>query len=379
MSRFLVEKYQRLTPYVPGEQPQDKQYIKLNTNESPFPPSPAVLAKAAEAAAEMQLYSDPDCRRLREKLADYFTGKIRAEETARTDGEKALGTITPEQVIVTNGSDEVLNFAFMAFCGCETPVVFPDITYGFYPVFADMNGVPYAEIPLKEDFRIEPEDYENAGGTIFLANPNAHTGIALKRDEIEHIIRTNPDNLVVVDEAYVDFGAESCLPLVGKYDNVLVIQTFSKSRSLAGTRLGFGIGSKEIIRDMDTIRNSTNPYNVGRVSQAVGIAALEDDETIQANCRSIMANRQFTEEALKEMGFELTCSISNFIFMKHPQIDGDTIYQRLKERGVLVRHFTKERICQYNRVTIGSRRQMEQFLDTLKQIINETYTTEVKK
>ena len=358
MSRFLSSRYEDLEPYVPGEQPQDQKYVKLNTNESPFPPAPNTIAKAAEAAEKLQLYSDPDCRALAEKLAAHLS-------------EENGIPLTRDNVIITNGSDEVLNFAFMAFCSGETPAVFPDITYGFYPVFADMNGVPYREIPLDENLRIVPSDYSGAGGTLFIANPNAHTGIALRREEIEGIIAANPENLVVVDEAYVDFGAESCLSLLGKYDNLLIVQTFSKSRSLAGARLGFGAASAEIIRDLNTIRFSTNPYNINSMTMAAGIGVLEEEEYTRRNCREIIANRRYVQEQLNAMGFELTDSAANFVFIKHPLVDGDRIYEEMKRRGVLIRHFTKERMAQYNRVTIGSREQMDIFLTVLREIIEE--------
>ena len=358
MSRFLSSKYKDLEPYVPGEQPQDQKYIKLNTNESPFPPAQDAVAKAAEAAQRLQLYSDPDCRVLSEKLAKHLSS------------ESGLD-LTRENVIITNGSDEVLNFAFMAFCSSEKPAVFPDITYGFYPVFADMNGVPYREIPLDENLKIVPADYINAEGTLFIANPNAHTGVALTREEIEEIVADNPDDLVVVDEAYVDFGAESSLPLLGKYDNLLIVQTFSKSRSLAGARLGFGVSSKEIISDLNTIRNSTNPYNINSMTMAAGVGVLENEAYTKKNCEQIIVNRRYTEEQLKAKGFELTDSSANFIFMKHPEVDGAKIYEEMKRRGVLIRHFTKPRMAQYNRVTIGSREQMDIFLKVLGEVIEE--------
>ena len=358
MSRFLSDRYKTLEPYVPGEQPQDQKYIKLNTNESPFPPAPGAVSRAAEAAGRLQLYSDPDCRALAEKLAEHLSA----------DSGLDLGR---ENVIITNGSDEVLNFAFMAFCSSEKPAVFPDITYGFYPVFADMNGVPYREIPLDDELRIVPADYLGAGGTLFIANPNAHTGVALSRSQIEEIVRGNPDDLVVVDEAYVDFGAESSLPLLEKYDNLLIVQTFSKSRSLAGARLGFGAASPAIISDLNTIRNSTNPYNINSMTMAAGIGVLEDEEYTRSNCEQIIVNRRYTEEQLRTKGFELTDSSANFIFMKHPQVDGGRIYEEMKARGVLIRHFTKERMAQYNRVTIGSREQMDIFLKVLGEVIEE--------
>lgn len=356
MSRFLSYRFADLEPYVPGEQPQDQQYIKLNTNESPYPASPKACERARDAIERLKLYPDPDCKALAESLAEYLAGKYGVQ-------------LTKDNVLLTNGSDEVLNFAFMAFCDEKTPAVFPDITYGFYPVFADMNGAPYREIPLTEDFRISPEDYAKAGGTLFIANPNAHTGIALSRDEVEGIIESNRDKVVVVDEAYVDFGCESCVPLVEKYDNLLVTQTFSKSRSMAGARLGFGIAGREIISDLNTIRNSTNPYNINGMTMAAGIGVLEDDEYTMSNCRKIIENRQYIVSELKKLGFELTDSIANFVFMKHPDYDGGKLYEDLKKAGILVRHFTKERIAQYNRVTIGSREQMEAFINTLKEII----------
>ena len=351
MSRFFSGKYAQLTPYVPGEQPQDQQYIKLNTNESPFPPSPKAIAKASEAAKRLNLYSDPDVRVLTKKLADKFG-------------------VEPENVIIGNGSDEILNFAFMAFCDTDTPAIFPDITYGFYPVFSEAGQIPYVEMPLRDDFTIDVNDYAKAGGTVFIANPNAHTGVALTREELEGIVQANPDNVVVIDEAYVDFGAESCIEMTKKYDNVIVVQTMSKSRSLAGARLGYGIACGELIRDMNTLRNSTNPYNINSMTMAAAEGVLDDEEYTAANCRTVIENREFTVNELRKLGFELTDSVANFVFMKHPEVDGGYIYETLKSKGVLVRHFTKERICQYNRVTIGSRQQMEIFIEKLKDIVN---------
>ena len=250
MSKFLTERLGALDAYVPGEQPQDRKYVKLNTNECPFPPSPFATRLARQAAAGLNLYCDPECRTLTEVAADAF-------------GVKA------EQMIFTNGSDEVLDFAFIAFCDGKTPAVFPDISYGFYPVFAKKDGVPYREIPLDKDLRVRVEDYLGAKGTIFLANPNAPTGVALGRAEIERIVAANPENVVVVDEAYVDFGGESALSLVEKYDNLLVTRTFSKSRSLAGGRLGVGFASPAIIADLKKVKYSTNPYNAPTPAAAV--------------------------------------------------------------------------------------------------------------
>ena len=347
MSRFFSSRYDALEPYTPGEQPKDMKYIKLNTNESPFPPSPKAMAYAREAADSLQLYPDPECRELTLKIAD------------------SLG-LEYEQVLVTNGSDEILNFAFMAFCDKDHPAVFPDITYGFYSVFAQLNGIPYDEIPLKEDFTIDTDEYCGIGKTIFIANPNAPTGIALSLDEIEKILKANPDNVVVVDEAYVDFGGESAVSLIDKYDNLLVTQTFSKSRSMAGARLGFGAGSKALIQDLNTIKYSTNPYNINKMTMAAGIGVMEDEEYTRTNCNTIIQNREWTQNELKKLGFETTESKTNFVFAKHPCISGERVYKYLRENGILVRHFSKECICEYNRITIGTKEQMETLIEKLK-------------
>ncbi|MBQ5389826.1 MAG: histidinol-phosphate transaminase, partial [Clostridia bacterium] len=306
----------------------------------------------AEAAKNLQLYSDPECSALHEKLA-------------------ALYDVDKTQVITGNGSDEVLNFAFMAFCDREHPAIFPNITYGFYPVFAELNGVPYTEIPLREDFTIHIPDYLGQNKTIFLANPNAPTGIALTALEIEAIVKSNPDSVMVVDEAYVDFGAESAVPLIKKYDNLLVTQTFSKSRSMAGARLGVAIGSKEIIRDLNTIKYSTNPYNINRMTMAAGLGVLEDEAYTRANCRAIIENRIYAAERMKKMGFSMTDSMANFLFAKHERIGGKEIYTALREHGILVRHFDKPQLRDYTRITVGSFEQMKALCDALEEILQE--------
>lgn len=350
MSKYFSKKYDKLVPYTPGEQPREMVYTKLNTNESPFPPSPIAMRYAAEASRNLQLYSDPTCKVLHGALA------------------KAFG-VSPEEVLATNGSDEILNFAFMAFCDDEHPCVFPDITYGFYKVFADINNIPYEEIPLKEDFTIDINDYIGIGKNIFIANPNAPTGIMIPREDIEKIIASNPDNIVVVDEAYVDFGGESCVPLIHKYNNLLVTQTFSKSRSMAGARLGFGIACKELINDLNTIKYSTNPYNVNRMTMAAGIGVLEDADYTESNCKTIIENREMLTTELIHLGFVLTDSKSNFVFAKHPENSGEYLYKSLKEKGVLVRHFGSERICDYLRITVGSKEQIDTLISALKTIL----------
>ena len=352
MSKFLTEKYQKLQPYVPGEQPKERKYIKLNTNESPFPPSPLAMRLASKEAERLMLYPDPDCKELLKSLAEEYG-------------------VSTEQLIVTNGSDEVLNFAFMAYCDRETPALFPDITYGFYKVFAGLNDVPMQEIPLKADFRVDIEDYIGKKGVVFIANPNAPTGLALPVASIERLLAADRNRVVVVDEAYVDFGGESCIPLVEKYDNLLVTQTFSKSRSMAGARLGFGIASKAIIDDLMRIKYSTNPYNVNRMTAAAGVGALADRAYFTENCKKIVENRAFTEAALRDLGFTVTPSQANFVFAKHDKIGGKELYIRLKERGILVRHFDKAEIADYNRITVGSKAEMEALIVEIKHILEE--------
>ena len=349
MSRFFSEYYASLVPYTPGEQPQDQVYIKLNTNESPFPPSPGVREAAAEAGMACHLYSDPENRQLCAAFA------------------ASLG-LRPGQVMAVNGSDEALNFAFMAF---GKRLCFPDISYGFYPVFAQLNHIPYTEIPLRDDWRIAAEDYVGLDGMIVLANPNAPTGLALGLDEIETILRTNPDRVVLIDEAYVDFGAESAVTLLNRYDNLLVTQTFSKSRSLAGARLGFAIGNEALIADLNTLRYSTNPYNVNRMTAAAGLAALREDAYYKTNARTILQNRRETIAALRKLGFTVPESSANFVFATHPGLGGAVLYRRLKERGVLVRHFNKPRISDFVRVTIGTKEQMTRFLTETETILRE--------
>ena len=352
MCRFFSEKYIDLEPYVPGELPKNKREIKLNTNENPYPPLQEVTDAVAEESRKLNLYSDPDSLELRRALADNLE-------------------VPEDHLIVTNGSDEILNFAFMAFCDDHIPAVFPDVTYGFYPVFAQINQLPYREIPLKDDLTIDINKFFQVAGTLFIANPNAPTGIALKKSEIEQILQNNTYNVVVVDEAYVDFGAESCLPLVEAYDNLLVTRTFSKSRSLAGARLGVGIAQPELIADLNAVRNSTNPYNVNRLTAAAGIACLKHDDYNMENCRKIIETRSWSERALKDLGFEMTTSRTNFLFARHPDISGDELYKRLKDRGILIRHFKGQRICDYNRITIGTPEQMEKLVEAIKEILEE--------
>lgn len=352
MSRFLSSLYCSLKEYVPGEQPQDKKYVKLNTNESPFPPSPGVIdAVTDEEVRKLCLYSDPESKLLKAKLAESYSLKS-------------------ENVFVANGSDDILNFAFMAFAR-ENGAAYPDISYGFYPVFAELYNIDSTVIPLEDDFSIDYKKYLGIGKMVVIANPNAPTGKTIPLSEIEEIITTNPDNVVLVDEAYVDFGAESAVKLINQYDNLLVVRTFSKSRSMAGARLGFAFAGAEIIKDLEKIKYSTNPYNLNRLTQIMGVKALEEQEYYDNNCRIIAENREFTVTELRKIGFEVIDSKANFIFAKHKTISGEKIYLRLKDKGVLIRHFTSDRIKDHNRITIGTKEQMRVLIDKLVEIIGE--------
>ncbi len=352
MSNFFSKRYAALVPYTPGEQPKDTKYIKLNTNESPYPPSPATVAAASAEAGRCELYSDPTCSALSEKAAEYFgVGK--------------------ENVIMTNGSDEVLNFAFMAFSDEAHPIAFADITYGFYSVFAELNRIPYRIIKLRDDMTIDTSDYMGIAENIVIANPNAPTGIALPLSDIEKIVSSNPDRVCIIDEAYVDFGAESAVPLTKKYKNLLVTQTFSKSRSMAGARLGIGIGDAALIADLSTIKYSTNPYNVNRMTAAAGYAALCDDMYYKENARQIAQNREYLQNKLCALGFECTPSKTNFVFAKSGKIEGAELYLKLKEKGILVRHFDNFRISEYNRITVGTRSQCDALLAAITDILKE--------
>lgn len=350
MSRFLKARYQTLDAYVPGEQPRDMEYIKLNTNESPYPPAPSVVkALGEEDVALLRLYSDPTCKVLKQKLADLYEVK-------------------PENIFLTNGSDDILNFAFMAFAG-ETGAVFPDISYGFYPVFSELHGIQYRQMPLKDDFSLDYQDYLNTNALVVIANPNAPTGMSIPVWQIEEILKGNPDNVVVIDEAYVDFGGESCYPLLERHENLLVVRTYSKSRCMAGARLGYAIGAAGLIEDLEKIRYSTNPYNINRLTMRLGEATVDAENYYREKCHEIISTRQWTGEELKKLGFTVLPSDANFLFAKTDAMDGGELYQKLKKNGVLVRHFTKERIKDYNRITIGTKEQMERFISIVKDIL----------
>lgn len=349
MSRFLNARYQSLEAYTPGEQPRDMQYIKLNTNESPYPPAPSVVAAMnGEQVELLRLYSDPTAKGLKEKLAKLYD-------------------VCPENVFVSNGSDEVLNFAFMAFGG--KGVVFPEISYGFYEVYSGLYALDYEKIPLKSDFSLDHQDYCSRNKMVVIANPNAPTGMSIPLSQIEEILKTNPDALVLIDEAYVDFGGQTALPLIKKYDNLLVTRTFSKSRCLAGGRLGYAFASPAIIADLEKIKYSTNPYNINRLTLLLGEATVDAESYYQEKCAEIIRTRSWTVQQLEALGFKVLPSQANFVFAKTDKMDGGELYRKLKERGILVRHFTNPKICQYNRITIGTPEQMKQFVETVKEIL----------
>ena len=351
MSKFLSPTLAAVTPYTPGEQPQDQQYIKLNTNESPYLPSPAVIAAVSEHEVEkLRLYSDPACADLLKAAAAHFG-------------------LQPEQIMPGNGSDENLFFALRAFCDADHPLAYADITYGCYGVWCGLMHIPSHIIPLKEDFTLDPKDYYGLNQTIVLANPNAPTGIALPRAEIEGILKANPNNVVIVDEAYVDFGGESCVPLIDQYENLLVVQTFSKSRQLAGARLGLAMGNAKLIADLNRVKFSLNPYNINRLTLKAGQAALEDTAYFEKTRAAIMDTRAWTMQQLANRGFTVLDSRTNFVFSSTERISGGKLYKELKKNGILVRHFDAPRIENWLRITIGTPEQMQALMDAVDKIL----------
>ena len=353
MSKFLSERLSGLKEYIPGEQPKDMQYIKLNTNESPFDPPPEVMQAATQnRAANLRLYPEPDCTELTKALACRYN-------------------VDSSNIILGNGSDEILSFCFAAYFDAKSKVIFPDITYGFYKVFGDLYGSDYTEVPLDSGLNIDTADYIGCNKNIVIANPNAPTGIALPLSDIEKIAASNPDNRVVIDEAYVDFGGESCVPLIKKYSNLIVVMTFSKSRSLAGARVGLAIADSQLIADLNKIKYSTNPYNINSMSQQAAAAALSCEQYYTDRIREIIDTRTEFCRGLDRLGFEYLPSSANFVFAKKDGTDGQTLYLKLKEKGILTRHFASPRISDYLRITIGTRRQMETLLSALSEITED--------
>ncbi|MES9936502.1 MAG: histidinol-phosphate transaminase [Sedimenticola sp.] len=352
MSRYWSKIVHELTPYVPGEQPKMTDLTKLNTNENPYGPSPrAIEALKAEAADTLRLYPDPNADRLKEAVAGYYG-------------------VTPGQVFVGNGSDEVLAHTFQGLLKHDLPLLYPDITYSFYPVYCGLYGVAYETVPLNDRFEIDVEDYARPNGGIIFPNPNAPTGRLLPLEAIERLLRANSDSVVVVvDEAYIDFGGESAIGLVDSYSNLLVIQTLSKSRSLAGLRTGFAVGSSELVEALERVKNSFNSYPLDRFAIAGGVAAMEDKEYFEQTCGRIIASREKMTADLEAAGFQVIPSSANFVFARHPQRDAAELSAQLRERAIIVRHFKQPRIDQYLRITVGTDEECNKLTLALKEIL----------
>ncbi|MET0100200.1 MAG: histidinol-phosphate transaminase [Sedimenticola sp.] len=351
MSRYWSKIVHELTPYVPGEQPKMTDLTKLNTNENPYGPSPrAIEALKAEAADTLRLYPDPNADRLKEAVAGYYG-------------------VTPGQVFVGNGSDEVLAHTFQGLLKHDLPLLYPDITYSFYPVYCGLYGVAYETVPLNDRFEIDVEDYARPNGGIIFPNPNAPTGRLLPLEAIERLLRANSDSVVVVDEAYIDFGGESAIGLVDSYSNLLVIQTLSKSRSLAGLRTGFAVGSSELVEALERVKNSFNSYPLDRFAIAGGVAAMEDREYFEQTCGRIIASREKMTADLEAAGFQVIPSSANFVFARHPQRDAAELSAQLRERAIIVRHFKQPRIDQYLRITVGTDEECNKLTLALKEIL----------
>ena len=362
MSRFAKKAGFDIAPYTPGEQPKGREYVKLNTNESPFPPSPAVI-RAIEGgeASRLNLYSDPTVSDLNRAIAQRFSAVLEKE---------GKPPVSPEQVFSGNGSDEVLAFAFRAFCTGGVGAAFPVTGYGFYPVFAEFFGVPYKEVPMKNRFFVDVARFDGLKETVVIANPNAQTGVYLPLSDIETLLLQDRDRLVIVDEAYCDFGGESAVKLLDAYDNLLVVMTMSKSRQLAGGRLGFAIGSKELVADLNGARYGFNPYNIGRLGIVAGIAAISDEEYFVKTTSAVIAERKRLSEELVKLGFELTPSLANFVLAGKEGLDGKELYLALKERGVLVRWLGGD-IADRIRITVGSREQNDALIAAIKDVFKE--------
>lgn len=347
------ENVRKVIPYVPGEQPKADKLIKLNTNENPYPPSPQVEKALKEIDVDrMRLYPDPAASVLVEAIAEFYQ-------------------LQPEQVFVGVGSDDVLAMIFLTFFNAKTPILFPDITYSFYDVWADMLRIPYETVPLTQDFTIRKEDYCRANGGVIFPNPNAPTGIAMGLDEIEEIVKANQDVIVVVDEAYVDFGAVSALPLIEKYENLLVVQTFSKSRGMAGMRIGYAMGNPVLIKYLNDVKYSFNSYTMDQTTLALGTAAIKDRAYFEETVHKVMETREWTKKELAALGFVFGDSKANFIFASHPQIPAEELFLALREAKIIVRYFKKPRIDNYLRITIGTQEEMETFIAFLKEYMKK--------
>jgi len=354
MSRFWSAGVADLTPYVPGEQPQMQRLIKLNTNENPYGPSPSVLAAIRDAlgsdADALKLYPDPDARRFKQAIATRFGLEV-------------------ANVHVGNGSDEVLANVFQGLLKHDKPILYPDITYSFYPVYCGLYGVAFETVPLSDTFEIRADDYRKPNGGIIFPNPNAPTGRALALGEIERVLAANTDSVVVIDEAYIDFGGETAAGLIAKYPNLLVVQTLSKSRSLAGLRLGFAIGHPDLIEALERVKNSFNSYPLDRLAQAAGVAAIEDEAYFEQTRQAVIASREALVARMTALGFEVLPSKANFVFARHPSHDAAQLASSLRERSIIVRHFKSARVAQFLRITVGTDAECEAFTAALKEIL----------
>lgn len=347
------DKLRQVEPYVAGEQPKIVNMIKLNTNENPYGPSPKVKDVLASIDTDkLRLYPNSDAVDLRKALANYYG-------------------LDEEQVFLGNGSDEVLALTFLTFFNGQEPVLFPDVTYSFYPVYCDLYQMDYQLIKLDDDFKINVDDFNQPNSGIIFPNPNAPTGLLVDLDFIETVLKNNPDSIVVVDEAYIDFGGTSCVPLINKYDNLVVTQTYSKSRSLAGIRLGIALGSKEAIKHLYDVKNSFNSYPIDYIAQQVGLASILDDQDTKTKCAKVIKTREMTKARLKELGFIVPDSYANFVFVRHPDIDGQKLFEALREVGIIVRHWNKDRIDQYLRISIGTDEEMGAMFNFLEEYLSK--------
>ena len=350
MDKSFLDKLRRIDPYVPGEQPQSENIIKLNANENPYPPAPGVqVALRGFDASALALYPDANGRRLKAALAERFGVK-------------------PSQVFLGNGSDDVLALAFQSFFCSGQPILYPDITYSFYPVWCDLFRIPYETVPLDGDFCVNIRDYDRPNGGVVLPNPNAPTGRGLPLSAVEDLLQHNRDCVVIIDEAYVDFGAESAVPLLDKYENLLVVQTMSKSRSLAGLRIGYALGSETLIATLEAVKNSYNSYTMDAVALAAGEAAVRDEAYFQQTCRRVAATRERAADALRGLGFTVSPSLTNFLFVTHPVRKAPEIFEYLRQKNIFIRYFRLPRIDNYLRITVGTDAQMDALIAALREM-----------
>lgn len=353
MSKYWSEITKSIEPYVCGEQPKDKKYIKLNTNESPYPPSPKVLEAIKNAAnGDLRLYPDPDCDEFRKAIAEYYN-------------------LSKDEIFIGNGSDEVLAFSFLTFFNTNETIIFPDISYSFYPVYAGLYNLNYRLARLENDFSIPVSEFAEKNGGVIIPNPNAPTGKCLDTDSIKRILNYNSNKVVIIDEAYIDFGGNSVVGLIKEYDNLLVVQTLSKSRSLAGIRVGFAMGNKELIQGLNRVKNSFNSYTIDRVAAAAAVAAIKDKEYFTQCVTNVINTRERIIKKLNSLGFNVVPSKANFIFITHKDYAASDLFTKLREKSVLVRYFNKERINNYLRVSIGSDEEMDFFIEKLQEIMDE--------